>query len=311
MSIALPKEAQANKSTTKQDPKYHHGLSKQAQPATTPLELQKLLLEVSTAKAQGQRLDPSLTESIAKSVILTPKRGDLLRGGVRSAYRRSSQVSAVPTRPHMSARQVDVNIPTAEEASSAVSSASYGYSDGSDSRSCDLDDVRSESSDMIGSPIPPTPVPEQENTEAMKERVHRELLKTLSDTEQFLRAMDQKRSSRPLQLVYSDDEEITPEEETPGDEAFLSMRHNSNSISNTGQVLIAEAHSRADIVNADTSYQDVRDIQGNGSESGTSSSTQKLILDKQYCPLVHSLDNNQTLTTERNAVDEVAPTQES
>lgn len=106
--------------------------------------------------------------------------------------------------------RLDINIPTAQHQSmSGLSSANcrsdYSHSDSRES-------IHSSQTEEYGTPEPPPlPPPEEETTQCMRNRVHQNLLQTLTDTEQFLVAMEQKRKNRKPQIVYSDEENDIPE----------------------------------------------------------------------------------------------------
>lgn len=286
VSIALPKDPLVNSHLTKLNQKrQHHGV-KQNPPEPTPLELQKLLLEVSRAQTKG-RQDHNTVDGIVRSVKLAPNRSDILRGSGRSVRRVSTDKPPTPAQPNTSPAHLNVSIPSAAHISGPVSTVSYSYTDDSVSRSCDLDDVRSDISETPLSPLPPTPVPQQEGTEAMRHRVHQGLLKTLSDTDQFLRAMEQKRSNRPPQIVYSDDEEMLPETERSGPLA--------DSMSAGGREVTLQIEPntpRED--HADLAFSD----ELSGSQLSVSTTISQMTASQQYFQLVRHLETDPSFINE-------------
>lgn len=109
--------------------------------------------------------------------------------------------------------KLDINIPTAPDQSVSGFSSAILKSDmsRSDSRESIHSSLAEEQYFIPEEPEPSGP----ESTEQMKERIHQNLLQTLSDTEQFLIAMEQKRNNRKPQIIYSDDDE-QEEAQAPG-----------------------------------------------------------------------------------------------
>ncbi|XP_067927890.1 uncharacterized protein [Watersipora subatra] len=205
LSITVPKEALTNFKNNIIKGDNSHSRNKQGRPPpkVTPKNLQRPLME-SSKLCNGQ--SNALTVSRGNSITLSQKR---LSVTSRKSSRSSAQGRLTLGLP---ASHVDVNIPTAIPASNAASSHSFSYSEDSFGQSWDLDDVRSGSSDVALSPLPCPPSAEKEDIKAMKERIHRELVNTLSATEQFLQTLEYKRQHKPPQLLYSDDEEPLPKE---------------------------------------------------------------------------------------------------
>lgn len=217
MSITLSKGTIINKQKTKKGHPKERALH--SAPPDHSFARQELFSPMNPNVKPGT---PALKESTGK---LSEKKPLIQRNSSRSLIRsksaldeasntdvtlRRSQAVTDVTLSRSQAIHVDVNIPTGEEfsvMSSANFESSLSSSDGID-RSCDLNDVRSENSEDLREPTPLPPEPEVETTEAMKDRIHRDLMKTISDTDQYLQAMDHKRRNKPPQIVYSDDEDL-------------------------------------------------------------------------------------------------------
>ena len=291
VTLTTSNDALLNKKPTSPKRGVRSPLHQQRAPENTPQDINRQYLESPNALIRGRHRESPLTESRGQSITLTPNRGSILRERRRSSHRSLEVVTS--TQPAGPAMHVDVNIPTGGEVFSGMSTNSYTYSEGSASRSCDLDDVRSDISEMLNSPLPPTPVPEKENTEKMKERVHQDLMKTLSETEQFLRAMDQKRKSRPPQIVYSDDEEIAAK-----NNADITDQHKSNSDfeqQNVGGDDLGQQYCSEIIVGSEPGIYE--------SEVNIPTSRYNPTASQQYLELVHQLEDDLSLASEHSFDD--------
>lgn len=211
LNFALPKDMIQSSLSLKQQQRVQRRSARQPSSAkhessnTMSTEQYKLF---NTHTDSTKLEDMNTVQNIGQPVKLSLRRTSALtqKSSRSTAHGRevSSSVGRAPVR-SSSARQVDVSIPTGGEASSVFSSNSLALSEELSGHSCDLNDVRSDVEEDI-TPIPPTPVPEAENVQTMKERVHQNLLKTIEDTNKFLSDMDRKRRDRPSQIAYSDDE---------------------------------------------------------------------------------------------------------
>ena len=208
MSITLPKDTLIDNGKTKRS---NHRPTRELRsaPAGQSMARRELLYS-----APAQPFKPGTPALLESSSRLSQRKTLVQRENPRPITRSQSAqekltVAAEPTLRRSSAVHVDVNIPTAGEEISVISSGIMESTMGSDdmNNSCDLDDVKSENSELLREPTPPPQVPAAESTEAMKERIHRDLLRTISETDQFLQDMDSKRKNKPHQIIYSDEED--------------------------------------------------------------------------------------------------------
>lgn len=206
MSITLPKDALIDNGNMKKRNHRHRALH------SAPADQSKARRDLYSA--QSQAFKPGTSALLESTNHLSQRKSLVIRENshvrIRSKSAQEKFMVAEPTLRQSSAVHVDVNIPTAGEEFSVLSSANLDSTLGSDnmSRSCDLDDVRSEDSEELREPTPLPPVPEVESTQAMKDRIHQDLIRTLSDTDHFLQVMDHKRKNKPPQISYSDDEDV-------------------------------------------------------------------------------------------------------
>lgn len=326
MSISLPKDTLANKQLTSLKKTLYQQTAQPAGPAAPAQTNPSRSALENTIKGQQSRKqeDFNLLDNTGKSVTLSPRKPSVSREISQTLIKRKSSGASGGTMLSSISlgKRVEVSIPTAGDLRSITSSNSFTCSDDETlSRSCDLDDVASESSEAMNAPIPPTPEPEKEKTGEMRERVHRHLLQTLSDTDQFLRAMDQKRRNRAPQIVYSDDEEIVDNTNSNdrcagnNNKEESDVGRNAHASAGAAHASAGAAHASAGAAHAhsllkqgvdplyihieqfeDTVIDGLSDI-----ELSLPNSTQKVTASQQYLDLVHLLEKGSPKPEENTA----------